>query len=158
MIDILLYLEILLVGTLLLQPSQSRLYTGGVFVGVLILHEIFFSASTGLMYYGMASLFYVTIIMLTAVAAPVTRLVLDIHKICLASIFINALGWALWFFYFPPAIYNIAYLGLHCWAIYTLMQRIKRKEDGFRTDWGSFNFRFYANAWDKYLPQYKGQT
>jgi len=154
--DILLFLEILMIGTLLLQPSQSRLYTGGVFAGGLILHEIFFSASTGLIYYGMASLFYVAIIMLTAVAAPVTRLVLDIHKICLASIFMNACGWVLWFFYFPPAIYNIAYMGLHCWAIYALMQRTKRKEDGFRTDWGSVNFRLYANSWNKYLPHYKG--
>jgi len=147
-----------MIMTLFLQPSQSRLYTGAVFAGILLLHELFFSASTDLMYYGMASLFYVGIIMLTAVAAPVTKLVLDIHKICLASIFINALGWVLWFFYFPPAIYNIAYIGLHCWAIYALMQRNRRKEDGFRTDWGSINFRLYANAWNKYLPDYKGQT
>jgi len=147
-----------MIGTLLLQPSQSRLYTGVVFAGVIMLHELFFSAFAGLAYHGSAALFYVGIIMLTAAAAPVTRLVLDIHKICLASITINALGWGLWFFYFPPAIYNIAYIGLHCWVIYALMQRTKRKEDGFRTDWGSVNFRLYANSWNKYLPHYKGQT
>jgi len=147
-----------MIGTLRLQPSQSRLYTGAVFAGALLLHEIFFSASAGLMYHGSAALFYVGIIMLTAVAAPVTRLVLDIHKICLASIFINACGWALWFFYFPPAIYNIAYIGLHCWAVYALMQRTKRKEDGFKTDLGDIKFRFNVGGRYKFLPNYKGQT
>ena len=153
-----LFLEILMIGTLFFQPSQSRLYTGAVFAAVLLIHEVLFSASVGLMYHGSASLFYVLIIILTSAAAPVTRLVLDIHKICLASIIINALGWTLWFFYFPPVAYDIAYIGLHCWAIYALMQRTKRKEDGFRTDWGGVNFCFNDNSWNKYIPQYKGET
>ena len=147
-----------MVLTLLFQPSQSRLYTAAVFAGALLLHEAFFSATAGLMYHGSASLFYVGIIVLTSAAAPVTRLVLDIHKICLASITINAFGWALWFFYFPPVAYDIAYIGLHCWAIYALMQRTKRKEDGFRTDWGGVNFHFNAIVRNKFLPDYKGQT
>jgi len=147
-----------MVGALFLQPSQSRIYTGGVFAGALILHETFFSASAGLVYHGSASLFYVGIIILTSFAAPVTRLVLDIHRICLASIMINAMGWVLWFFYFPPVIYNIAYIGLHCWAVYALMQRTKRKDDGFRTDWRNIDFRLLPNCRDKYLPQYKGRT
>lgn len=152
------FLEFLIIGSLFFQPSQSRLFTGGVFIFILMLHELLFGQAEGLMYYASASLFYVGIIILTAAASRVTRLVLDIHKICLASIFINALGWALWFFYFPPAIYNIAYIGLHCWAIYALMQRTRRKENGFRTDWGSVNFCFNADSWNKYLPRYKGQT
>lgn len=147
-----------MVGALLLQPSQSRVYTGVVFAGAILLHELFFSESAGLTYHGSAALFYVGIIMLTAAAAPVTRLVLDIHKICLASIMINAGGWLLWFFYFPPEIYNIAYLGLHCWAMYALMQRTKRKDDGFRSDWRDINFCLLPNGRNKYLPQYKGRT
>lgn len=154
--DILYFLEFLMILTLIFQPSQSRIFTATAFVGTLIFHEIFFSASAGLVYHGWASLFYVGIIILTSFAAPVTRLVLDIHKICLASIFINALGWALWFFYFPPAIYNIAYIGLHCWAIYALMQRTRRKGNDFRADWGDINFRFNVGGRYKYFPHYKG--
>ena len=158
MSDVLLFLEILMVGALFLQPSQSRIYTGVVFAGAILLHEVFFSETAGLMYHGSAALFYVGIIILTSFAAPVTRLVLDIHKICLASILINALGWALWSFYFPPAIYNIAYIGLHCWVIYALMQRTRRKDDGFRREWRDINFRLLPNCWGKLLPDYKGQT
>jgi len=146
-----------MIGVLFFQPSQSRLFAGSIFVFALMLHELFFAQSEGLAYYGSASLFYIGIMIITLAAAPVTRLVLDIHKICLASIFINACGWLLWFLHFPPAAYNITYLGLHCWAIYALMQRIRGRENEFRTDWGSINFRISVSSRNKYLPQYKGK-
>lgn len=147
-----------MIAALFFQPSQSRLFVGSVFVFVLMLHEFFFMQSDGFIYYASASLFYLGIMFITAAAAHVTRLVLDIHKICLASIFINSMGWLLWFYHFPPVIYNITYLGLHCWTIYILMQRVRRRQDEFRTDWGSIGFHNNTNAWDKYLPQYKGET
>lgn len=153
-----LFLEILMIGALFFQPSQSRLFAGGVFISILILHEVIFSQSEGLTYYGSASLFYIGIMIITSPAAHVTRLVFDIHKICLAAITVNAFGWLLWFFYFQPAVYNIAYLGLHCWAIYVLMQRVRRKQDEFRIDWGHIGFRSNADVCNKYLPQYKGET
>lgn len=121
----------------------------------ILLHELLFSNFTGLMYYGSSALFYVAIIMLTAPAAPVTRLVLDIHKICLGSILVNAAGWLLWYFYYPPTIFDLIYFGLHGWVIYALLKQTRVKSRDFKRDWGDINLRFLPDGRTEYLPKYK---
>lgn len=150
-------LEVLMLGTLYFQPSESRLFTGGVFILVIILHELIFSAYTGIVYYGSAALFYLAIMIITAGASHLTSLVLDIHKICLIAIIVNAVGWIVWYIYFPPNLYNFASVFLHAWGIWALMKRTGSKENEFRTDWGAIDFRPNADTWNKYFNSFKSK-
>jgi len=154
---IMVLLEILILITLYFQPSESRLYTGAVFLLMLVLHEVIFSASDGLVYYGTSALCYLGIMFFTAPAVNVTKLVLDIHKICLMSIVVNAFGWVAWLAYLPPNLYNFASIVLHICGVWALLQRT-RKEDhgGFELDGGLLNFRPNISFCSEYLQKYKG--
>jgi len=154
---IMIFLEIVIFVTLFFQPSESRLYTGSIFFAMLILHEFIFSTADGLMYYGTAALFYLGIMVLTAPAINVTKLVLDIHKICLIAIIVNATGWIAWFAYLPPNLYNFASIFLHACGIWALLRRTRKEEHGsFKLDGGHLNFRPNFSSCTEYLQKYKG--
>lgn len=155
--DILVILEIGIFITLFYQPSESRLYTGSIFFLMLIFHEIIFSDYDGLMYYGTAALFYFGIMFLTAPAINITKLVLDIHQICLIAIIVNAVGWVAWLTYLPPNLYNFASMILHACGIWALLQRTRKVEHGgFRIDGGLLDFRPNFRFCTEYIQKHKG--
>jgi len=156
---ILIFLEVLIFITLYFQPSESRLYTGGVFIFMLVMHELIFSDYEGLIYHGSTALCYLGIMIFTAPAVNVTRLVLDIHKICIMAIFINAWGWLAWVEYLPPSLYNLASMVLHACSVYVLLKRTRKADHGsFKLDGGRLNFRLNFNFCSEYIQKYKGPT
>ena len=156
---ILIFLEVLILITLCFQPSESRLYTGGVFIFMLVMHELIFSASDGLVYYGSSALCYLGIMVFTAPAVNVTRLVLDIHKLCIIAIVINAWGWVNWLAYLPPSLYNLASMVLHACSVYVLLKRTGKGDHGsFKLDGGLLNFRPNFSFCSEYIQKYKGPS
>jgi len=147
-----------MLGILYFQPSESRLYTASVFLGMLIFHELIFKDADGLIYYGTAGLTYLGIMFFTAPAINVTKLVLDIHKICLMGIIINATGWIAWSAYLPPSLYNLASMTLHACSVWVLLQRTRKEDHGrsFKLDGGLLNFRPNISFCREYLQKYKG--
>jgi len=155
---ILIFLEVCILITLYFQPSESRLYTGSVFIFMLVMHELIFGETDGLTYYGTAAAFYLGIMIFTAPAINVTKLVLNIHKICLVAIIVNAMGWIAWKAYLPPNLYNFASILLHTWGVWALLQGTRKEDHGgsFKLDGGHLNFRPNFNFRSEYLQKYKG--
>ena len=106
-----------------IQPNAPRLFAAVIFMGVTLLHELFLSSYTGLIYYGSAALLDLAIIIIISGINPVPKMVLRLHNICIVSIFANLVGWILWFFYYPPLVYDTAFAAIYIWVLITLIKR-----------------------------------
>jgi hypothetical protein len=106
-----------------LQPSAPRFFAAVTFVSITLFHEFALSDWDGLAYYSSAAFFALAIIGITSGINPIPKMVINLHKICLASILLNFFGWFLWFFYFPPLLYNLAYIILYAGALFIMLDR-----------------------------------
>lgn len=147
----------LIIVTAFFQPSAPRLFAALSFVGITALHELFFSDYEGLQYYGSAALFDLAIIILTSGINPVPKMVLSLHKICIVSIVANLLGWIMWFLYYPPMIYDLAFVAIYAWTLITLIKRNGLNVGGYTMDSWASCFRFNRSAWYLYLNKNAGQ-
>ena len=140
-----------------IQPNAPRFFAAVAFVSITLLHELFLSDYDGLLYYGSAALFDLAIIILTSGINPVPKMVLSLHKICVASILVNLLGWVIWFFYFPPLIYDAAFVALYVWALITLINRSGLDVGGYTLDSWATCFRFNRYSWRSYSYKHGGK-
>lgn len=151
------YLFYALLIVAFIQPNAPRLFAAVSFVTITLLHEILLSDLDGLQYYGSAALFDLGIIIITSGINPVPKMVLSLHKICIASILVNLLGWVIWFFYFPPFLYDLAFVGVYAWALYIFIKRDWLNVGGYTMDSWASCFRFNRITWDNYFSKYKGE-
>ena len=142
----------------LLQPNAPRLFAAVAFTCVTVLPEQLLSAYTGLGYYGSAALFDLGIITLTSWINPVPRMVISLHKICMVSILLNAVGWVLWTLYYPPLVYDMSYIALYAWTLFVFTRRGDRDVGGFTLDSWRACFRFDIGTWRSYHAKYGGPT
>ena len=132
----------------LVQPNAPRLFAALVFSSLILTHDGFLSDLDGLAYYGSAALFDLLAIILMSGIHPVPRLVVRLQLICLLSVCLNAIGWALWVTYLPPLIYDWAFLALYTWAVITLIQRDGAHDvGGYTMDRWRSCIRFDRAAW-----------
>ncbi len=155
--DAITYLMFALVAVAFIQPNAPRLFAAVVFVGVVSLHEALLSHLDGLQYYGSAALFDLLIIVLTSGINPVPRMVLSLHRLCIVSILLNMAGWVLWFFYFPPLAYDLAFVAVYAWALLILIKRDGANVGGYSLDSWASCFRFNRSPWAVRLNQYGGK-
>lgn len=110
---------------------RFRLVLAGIFYVSAKVHE-FATASFGnsdewmLLYHGSAA----TVDLLLMYCAPWLiqgRLCDDIQATCIASIFVNALGWALYLAYTPPVIYNSLIAGI-CYVQFARLLFVDRDD------------------------------
>lgn len=146
-----------LVVVAFIQPTAPRLFAAVSFTAIIALHEFLLSDLDGLQYYGSAALFDLLIIILTSGINPVPKMVLSLHKICIASILVNLLGWVLWFFYFPPLVYDAAFVCLYAWTLIVFIKRDKTHVGGYSMDSWATCFRFNRLTWARYSNQYGGK-
>lgn len=139
------------------QPNAPRSFAAFVFVGITLSHELLLSDYDGLFYYGSAALFDLSIIIAISGIRPVPEMVLSLHRICLVSILANFLGWALWFSYFPPLIYDAAFVSIYVWALITLIKRSGRDVGGYTLDSWDTCFRFNRSARPGYHTHDEGK-
>lgn len=155
--DAITYLIYALVVVALIQPNAPRLFAAVVFVAVISLHEALFSPLDGLQYYGSAALFDLLIIVLTSGINPVPRMVLSLHRLCIVSILANMAGWVIWFFYFPPLAYDLAFVAINSWALFILIKRDGANVGGYSLDSWASCFRFNRSPWAVHFNQYGGK-
>lgn len=143
-----------------IQPNAPRFFAAVSFVSIIALHEFLLSDLDGLQYYGSAALLDLLIIVVTSGINPVPKMVLSLHKLCIASILANALGWVIWFFYFPPLVYDAAFVLIYTWALIILIKR-----DGLHGMVGGYTmgswascFRFNTRAWRSYIHNHGGKV
>lgn len=147
----------LIIATAFFQPNAPRLYAALVFVGVTALHEVFFSNYEGMQYYGSAALFDLAIIIIASGINPVPKMVLSLQKICIVSIVANLAGWIMWFLYYPPIIYDLAFVAIYAWTLIILIKRTGANVGGYTMDSWATCFRFNRSAWYLYLNRNAGQ-
>ena len=107
------------------QPTSQRLFAATVFMSITILHNVFFWELDGLAYYGSAAAFDLLIVILTSGINPVPKIILKLQIICITSAILNLCGWLIWYFYFPPMAYNIAFICLYMYTVIVLTSRDK---------------------------------
>ena len=107
------------------QPTPARRKVAAIFVTATLSHCIIGEWLDGLAYYASAAIFDVLIITTTANLKETPRITRDIHKVCLASIVLNASGWIAYMLYIPPTGYDLCFIFLYLWSIIVLT-----KEDG----------------------------
>ena len=110
-------------GLCFFQPTLNRSVVAGVFVFFIMSHEVLAYSLDGLIYYGSAALFDLFIITIITKVSTASRLCFQLQLICLASIFINALGWVMWFTYQPLDLYNWCFVALNFYAVYCMIAR-----------------------------------
>ncbi len=116
-------LLIALLFCVIAQPTVVRGYVAILFVIVTMLHELVGVRLDGLAYYGSAALCDLAIIVLTSGLRPVPAMVSRIHLICLASIIVNAVGWAMWAAYLPPTVYDAAFVLIYLVAVVAMLKK-----------------------------------
>ena len=135
------YLILMLCTVALLQPTPARLKVASVFSGAALLHCIIGEQLDGGAYYLSAAVLDSAIITITANFKEVSQITRDIHRICLASIVLNASGWVTYMLYIPPMGYNLSFIFLHLWSIMILMKRNRRYDGDNTLDTWAYYFR-----------------
>lgn len=124
MIDNVLTCLLIDVGLLtLMQPAGQRFFAAAAFTGFVLAHELVLSSSEGILYFGSAAMFDLIVIFLIRDVAAESSVALSLQRVCALSLITNAAGWALWFFYAPLILYNVAFLGIYAWALHVLTRR-----------------------------------
>ncbi len=152
MTDTLITLTIyLFCGLCFIQPTLSRSVIAGVFVFFIMSHElvdyqISRMEESGLdedvvahLYYISAALIDLLIISIITKISLASKLCFQLQLICLASIFINALGWYMWFNEYSPALYNWCVVAINFYAVHC-MAAGGRRHGRLETDNNSFPF------------------
>ena len=107
----------------IVQPNAGRTLAACIFAGATILYSSASGLLSGAEYYIGAAMVDLAILILLSGIYPAPRLVGKLQCVCVASIVLNFLGWALWFFYLPPVAYEWAFIGLYAYAVYALLKR-----------------------------------
>lgn len=106
------------------QRNGYRLNIGVMFVGLVSTHYLLddWVKLEGLWYYGSAALFDLAFIGAT-VSFSDSKLLDSLCNISIVSMLLNFFGWLLWFNYYPPAHYDLAFLCLYTWAVVVLLRK-----------------------------------
>tara|TARA_R110001599_G_scaffold173340_2_gene365160 strand:- start:10051 stop:10530 length:480 start_codon:yes stop_codon:yes gene_type:complete len=125
----------------LLQPSAQRLTAAAIFTAIIVLFDVFFGELDGLAYYGGAAISNFMIVLLTSCIIDPTKMILRLQRLCLGMMITNLAGYLLWFFYYPPFFYNLAFIVLFVISLYILLDRERWFYVG----------GFTANSWSSYF-------
>ena len=134
------------------QPNATRQQTALCFVLPLIVSELFYTYFVGEIYYFWSSLIAILISFLLRFMSAPTRLSLNLQLICMASIILNAFGWALYRLKFQPDIYNDSFI-----IVYSITFLIMIVGGGWcvgnnRMDFGRPGFSRHASTMPRNLP------
>lgn len=105
------------------QPDKERRAVAGVFCCATLCHELFLSDIDGFLYYGSAALFDLAIISILSKMHIISGIALKLQRICVVSIIVNFFGWACWYNYFSPVVYNLSFILIYLWVLALLLQR-----------------------------------
>lgn len=118
-------LIMLVVIATILQKDQANLSAALIITSLTLFHELFFSAYDGTKYYLSAALFDMAAIILLSRLNPLPKIALDLQIVSFVSILTNTMGWVVWFRYYPPVIYDLAYVVIYSWVLLLLIKRIR---------------------------------
>jgi hypothetical protein len=122
---------LLLLGfAVLAQPDIYRYAAAATFACLSLVYNGISGALDGAWYYIGAALVDLTALWVLAQIKPVPLLAIRLQYLCLASIVLNFIGWAMWFAYLEPALYDTAFIALYLVALYVLLKKDQADELG----------------------------
>ena len=142
--------------TVFLQPNAGRLMAACIFSGVTLVYDGISGGLDGAEYYIGASLADLIMIIMLSGINPLPRLAMRLQYLCMASIALNFLGWMAWFLYFPPTVYDGAFVVLYAVALYVLLKKDKCDVGGYTVSSWFTRFRFNPRARSVSSRQNKG--
>lgn len=145
-----------LCALLFYQRGSSRIYCAAIFLSFTIIHQLLLSGIDGWSYYASSALFDLAVIGLLSNVSPITKLAINLQRISLLSMLTNAIGYALWFFYLDPALYNTMFIGIYSIAIFALMNRDGAYDVGFYSWYSSL--RSVGAASRRIHAKYSGEA
>jgi hypothetical protein len=105
------------------QPTSQRIFAASAFVFTTILHDVLFYDLDGFLYYGSAACGGLLAAILMTGINPIPKIILKLQIICIISSALNFFGYVIWFFYFPPLFYNLAFICLYLYTVFILVSR-----------------------------------
>jgi len=99
-----------------IQGNASRWYIASCFCIGVLMHNAFFYHVENSMYYLSAAMIDL-IVMVIISRFKCRAFVYKMLFVCVVSIMLNGLGWALWHFYLPPTFYDQLFLLFYCSVI-----------------------------------------
>ena len=138
------------------QPSAPRLFAGIIFSVISIALVLVGPYLNDYLTYAVPAMSAVLVMILLSASMVVSKVVLSLHRICLASIVLNAGGYLLYESGESFLAYNAAFFLLYVWTIKVLLKRDGRLDaTGFGVDSWRSTFSYTSSSWFKYL--FKGQ-
>lgn len=135
-------LLLLLLAVALFQKERARAFVCVTFACFTLIHDVIFRDVDGLAYYASAGAFDLLIIYLISLERGCKELVTRLQVLCLLSIVLNFIGWAMWVSYLSPKFYTSAYFVFYSVAIICMLQRGGAYDLGYyRMGCGNFSIR-----------------
>lgn len=122
----------------LFQKTSDRFYAAFCYAAILLVHTVFSSYLSDVMYYVSAILSDYLVIILMLLARE--RLALSLIKICAISAPLNLIGLVVYEYGWNGEIYNVAFLVLYAFAVFALYRD--------KSDDKLFIFSFYRRCSD----------
>lgn len=108
----------------LIQTENRRTFAACVYVFFnVIAHDLIFGKYGGLMYFGTGALFDLFAILIISKFALPSKLAFHLTIICLISIVLNIIGWAMWLTYMEPTLYTLGFIALNIYTLICLIQK-----------------------------------
>jgi len=117
------FLFVLMVIALLWQDSRSGFFAAAAYVTITLLHDQVFGDLTGWLYYFTATYFDLGVILLLAGIQGVSKMILRLQLISIASMVMNLAGWLMYEAYYPPDLYNMGFIVIYVLAVITIFNR-----------------------------------
>lgn len=139
-------LSIVVLAVAVSQPSMDRIIPAMVYAFA----QIGYIAATrfiddGSMFIVGATLSALTMaVIINLKAFP--ELSVTIHRVCIAEIILNAVGWVMWWNYYELNLYNIGSLLIQMWVIAAMLRRDKADARGDKMDNWSYRLRLVIGA------------
>lgn len=105
------------------QRNALRREAATFFAAMTIGHGVIASEFDGFLYYWSAAAVDLAVIVGLAYLPAKSRLIVDLQRISILSMALNALGFILWLSYTPPTGYNLSFVVVYTLAIGAMMRR-----------------------------------
>jgi hypothetical protein len=112
------------------QPTLHRFFVAAVFSGLTYIHNLHLYQLEGFAYYGSDALVYLAIMAITGKLANIDSFTINVHRLCVAAIFLDLYGWVIYMLYIEPYTYNAAFAILYAVSIVVFVTGRKANDRG----------------------------
>ena len=107
----------------LIQPNVKRFIAAAIFSVALVLFDLSANNFSDYWYYIASGASNLLIVFLISFISPPPKMAIRLQVLSLIMMVVNFTGFILWYLYYPPFIYDLAFAFIFAVAIYILIER-----------------------------------